>query len=761
MVGEIREAARSAAGALRDAAIWSALARSVFSWTALGIVLGGLVVALLLGFVGLLLPHGFAWLLGLPLSIWISPHIVRRVCCEVTQRSLAPLARATGVTAKAWPAIHDVRAWWLPVVVVTALPLGDWATQLGLMLPYELVQVSLSPKAMTVVIFSLSVILATRPLARTALAPWFDAAQVDAAIARGRWSWRGLIATCVLLAGALQAGVHAVLMACGFDQLVWQPAGLTLGRLLTLGFAAWLLALLAQFIVVVPALAAFAWLGARRVVGDALRLAPSKAPGDAPPQRAPISWKAATVMVAVAACLLWSVRAQLIIPLLGADFRARVAAAGSWDNPMTRQHVHTELACDGRDSNLRMLHWAGVTSDGSPFDGALACAITEGHASTVGLLLPARADMARPLRHPRLSRGPQPLELAPIGWAMQSPRALAMAPLLVARGASLAHAGSTPDAVQAASTAHCLPCLEWLAGQGAAFTATAPSTPMTLWIEASQTGASAAEELERLGALGISATAIGSDGRTPLLVAASQADAASVTWLLAHGADPAIADGQRMTPLDRAAQGSGVAAAGPGSQAERDAITLQLLELTPPRGPDTAGVGDHYVRGAAEHSADIFMTAHRRGWPLERYDAWFLDAMAPDAARAFIAGLDDATVAALLPVRSEFIGIAASHGWWNELARAARGWASGVDSIYPSSRSCQVVERGVLGALDDSPKAAVSWSVVEAARNAGMQFDRCDRERIAQGLAGRGATQQAQWAQWAESDALVASTKRH
>lgn len=245
---------------------------------------------------------------------------------------------------------------------------------------------------------------------------------------------------------------------------------------------------------------------------------------------------------------LFAGRAQIAYWVLGSDFRATLD--GPWSEPRARQVARTVQACFGKTTSLRVMHWAGIDGDGSTFDNALGCAAGQGHLEAVRALVSFGDDVNRPATDRRLGRD---VHVPPIAQAMRDERGLAIAEFLLAHGASLAPPGDDSlDAVQSAAAARCLACLRWLRQHGAAFDRTVPATPMTIWID-SDVHSPDEWSLQTLVGLGLSPTAVGADGRSPLHAAAAQTKGAWVGWLIEQGDDPTHVDRFGMLPLFYAA----------------------------------------------------------------------------------------------------------------------------------------------------------------------------------------------------------------
>lgn len=427
------------------------------------------------------------------------------------------------------------------------------------------------------------------------------------------------------------------------------------------------------------------------------------------------------ILVAVVLAGAFAMRAQVAWWLLGDDLRGVIQSEGGWESPRARQVGRAVGGCMGLTRDLRLLHWGGVDGDGSEDDAALGCAAYQGHLDAVRLLVSNGDDVNHPARDRRFGRA---VATPPIAQAMRGPSGIPIAELLLAHGARLT--APTPDgmdAVQGAAASRCMACLQWLKQHGAPFDRTAPSTPMTFWLDSRAPGPAGRQTLEQLVALGMSPTAVGADGRTPLHAAAATLDDAAVRWLIGQGNEAARIDQFGMTPLQYAAQshvGHGIAAAG------SDVVTT-LMGDTPDWAPtrpktsmahspsdfriDAAGEPFAFAE-AASRDPSIRAFARQLGRPVPYSDYLMLNRLAPDEIRPTIAGLDDATLALALGPGSRWLVGLAEQGDWVDLARATAGWPSAGRGRGRGQIGCRLLLLAVEGANDPSPDRADSWTVV-------------------------------------------------
>ena len=451
----------------------------------------------------------------------------------------------------------------------------------------------------------------------------------------------------------------------------------------------------------------------------------------------------------------FAARAQLAYWALGADFRASLD--GPWSEPRARQIARGVEACMGRTSALRVLHWAGIDGDGSEFDEALACAAAEGHLDTVRTLVGFGDDVNRPARDRRLGGA---VRVPPIAQAMRDEHGLAIADFLLAHGASLAPQGDDSlDAVQRAAAARCLACLRWLGQHGAAFDRTMPATPMTLWIDSNVHGPDEATSLQTLAGLGLSSTAIGADGRSPLHAAAAQTNAAWIGWLIEQGDDPTHVDRFGMLPLFYA--GDLYYRNDPAHPAFD--VVLDLLARTPdinvvpPKEAFKPDVRQHSADGGVHgfgtvlaRDARLRDAVEQQGKTARYADEPSLIQLPPDAQRKALDALDDATLAAILHPGSDLLLAAARDGAWSPLARAMKQWQA------PNWRrgeawqwlGCKLLNLAVTGAGDASSERADSWTVVQvwlSARDGAQQCSDAELRELVALVEQRGVAQQADW----------------
>ena len=283
--------------------------------------------------------------------------------------------------------------------------------------------------------------------------------------------------------------------------------------------------------------------------------------------------------IAVAAvlgvALVWQhVRTPLMLSLLHLD---------KPDAPIQRNL----FACDGKT-----LRRACCTGPASTRPAATATRRSRARPRT-GTWPPSAArgpgdPIATPVRDTRFAR--KGTRLPPIAQALQSEKEISSVDYLLAHGdgATLRQpAGGGLDGTQAAALSDCMACVEWAVRHHAPVDGTWQATPMALWLDGAGRGTHEAVNLQRLQVLGLSATAVGEDGRSALHAAANNGDLDAVNWLLAQGADPTQADGDGFTPLLYAVNQLGTGPdnrridPGAPSDLERVRVVQRLVPVTP------------------------------------------------------------------------------------------------------------------------------------------------------------------------------------
>ena len=532
MGSELKLAGGAATAAVLDAGLWIRLARRALApW----VLLQGLVAAVLLVVTVILaavLPRWLMWLVPLGFAIWLWPPVLRWFVGEVATRATRGVAAQAALEPQELPAVAHWRAWWRPLMV-------------GLLALAPIDEFGLTASVPVMLAFLGVLAWATAPaLARSVLAPWFGQDDIDAQWRADRSGWAVLAAFWLIVFILLH---WIVLQATGFGSLDLAAGAASAWSHGTL--AAFVLARLAGLALITAAVGIFCTAGAARMAAQRMLDArPRPAPGDASADELPSfhdeghapgagRGMSAAVVIAVALALLWPVvRKPVILHLLHMD-------------PDDLQAQRSLLACNGQTGKLRLLHWAGIDSDGGDADMALACAARSGHLDTVKLLVGAGDSATAPVIYWRFRDAPRQ---SAITQALQVEAGLPAVEYLLAHapGAKLPATGQgTLDAVQAAAMSDCLPCVEWAIRHHAAPDGTWQATPMALWLDNAGRGSHEQANLQRLQVLGVSATAVGEDGRTALHAAANNGDLDAVDWLLAQGADPTLVDGDGNTAV--------------------------------------------------------------------------------------------------------------------------------------------------------------------------------------------------------------------
>ena len=564
MESEMRLGGGAGLGALLDLGLWLQLGRRALSPAVLLQVLVACVLVIVAGLVTLALPRWLVWLVPLAFALWLWPPVLRWFIGTVARRALVAAAAAEGLAARELPPVSAYRTWWRGSMICT-LALVPMA-QLGLAenLPAILA------------LFAAQIWLATPALVRSVLAPWFALQRVDAALEADRPRWVVLTAFWLVAFALLHWILRQVVGLTGFDftaDLVaaWKGSHLLaflLGRLLVL--------VVLSTGVSIFCTAAMARMAAQRLLGtpvapaaagtplafDLVRESAQRTLGATRPMTA-------AVVVALAVALLWPlVRKPLIMAVLHIE-------------PGFVQAQRNDMACAGQTFRLRMLHWAGIDSAGGEHDSALACATRLGRLDTVKLLVDLGDSPTAKVDDPRVHDADT--HLSAIVQGMQSEKGLPAVDYLLAHtpGTTAQHADAdSPDLVQAAAMANCMACVEWAVRHHAPIDGTWQATPMALWLDNAGRGSHEVANLQHLQVLGLSATAVGTDGRSALHAAANNGDLDSVNWLLAQGADPAHADRDGNTAVLCAAArlGTGPDNRSIGADAPSDRERVQVVQ---------------------------------------------------------------------------------------------------------------------------------------------------------------------------------------
>jgi hypothetical protein len=578
--------------ALADAGLWLGLLRTALSPL---VLLQGVVAFVCLLVMAVLaagvLPAWLPWLVPFGFALWLGPPVLRWFIGTVARSAVRGVAEAAGLAPQELPPAAAWRAWWQPALacaLVLALP-----ALLGIG----------NPLPVLVALFAALVGVATPAVVRSVLVPWFPLDRVDAALRSDRPRWAVLVAFWIVAWAALQCLLMEVAGLGAHDLVAGARAAWRNGHMLSFS-AGHLLAPAAMTAAVgIFCTAALARMAAQRLLAEPR--VPAEAGWadrfeqlrDSARRRAGSTRTMAIAVAAVlAVALVWpQVRKDVVLSLLHMD-RDDV------------QDQRTQFACDGRSFRLRLLHWGGIDSTGGDRAMALACAARNGHLGTVKLLAGLGDSISAPVFDTRF--GPLVTRMGPIAQALQSEKGLPSADYLLAQGdarALLRGDGIGPDAVQAAALSHCMACVEWAVRHQADPAGTWQSSPLVLWLDSAGRGSHENVNLQRLAILGLSAQAVGEDGRSALHAAANNGDLDAVDWLLAQGVDPARADSDGYTPLLYAASRLGTGTNGrpttqdDPSDRERVRVVRRLLAVTPS------------VERGAPHPV-----AHRRlapGWP--------------------------------------------------------------------------------------------------------------------------------------------------
>ena len=585
--------------ALLDPSLWRRLASTALAprvlWQA------GVIFALMVGASVLAarwLPLALAWLVPLAFVLWLWPRVIRWFISEIARTALESVAIRHRLEPQPLPPESTYRAWWRPALICSVLqgPL-QW--------------LGLSDNALALLLLlGIQIVVVAPALVRSLLAPWLPMARIEASLRADPTGWRlftavGVVALVSLRAVAVRLG--------GVDPVDLLGASGGSGAPFLLLLAAKLaLALAVGAFIGVFCTAAMARVAIARILGDETDAEGATEPADGATEPAAIdpptsaraarreptrrrpnmghAWQVAIgalVAMLLVVALVSRVRQPAIMWLLHDDVQA-AAADGEWSSPFVYQATRNRLACNGSTYKLRLMHWGGLDGLKGEDEAALACAARHGHLATVKLLLALGDDPIARVHDPRF-KDPGVL-LSPIAQALQSEKGLRSVEYILAQGNG-AHmerpsAGGV-DGVQAAALSDCLACVEWAVRHRAPVDGTWQATPMTLWLDGAGRGSAQSASLAQLAALGLSATAVGEDGRTPLHAAANNGDLQSVEWLLQQGADPARIDRDGNTPLLYAAARLGFGPdnrrIGQDDPADRDRVRVvqRLLAVTP------------------------------------------------------------------------------------------------------------------------------------------------------------------------------------
>lgn len=569
---ELRLGGVAGLAAVFDLGLWSQLVRRVFA--PLVLLQAALAFAALVGIalLAVLLPHWAVALLPPLALLWLWPPVLRWFIGAVARRAVASAAQAEGLVARDLPPLADYRAWWrLPLLCTLALA------------PIELLGLG-DRLAVVVALFALAVWLSTPALVRSVTAPWFAPDVVEPTLLADRARWSVLVAFWAVVFALLHGLVRQVFaidpLAPGGDAVAaWHGSHLVAYVLVQL-----LAPLLAAAAVAMFCVAGLARMAAQRLIGTDIAPEDIGSPlsfgllqDAARRARGATSGMAAAIVGVLAVAILWPLLRQPLI--LGAlHLRTDVV-----------QSERNGLACQGETFKLRMLHWAGVDASGNASDTALACAARNGHIATVRLLVALGDPVMLPVNDERFQAST--IRLPSLMQAMASEKSLPAADYMLAhtKGIDLqARPGDGPDIMQAAAMHRCGVCVDWAARHHAPLDGTWQATPMALWLDNAGRATHEVGNLQHLVAVGLSAKAIGQDGRSALHAAANNGDLDSVNFLLGEGADPAQVDRDGNTPLLYAA---GRLMTGPDnsrieqdrpSDRERVQVVLRLLAVTPP-----------------------------------------------------------------------------------------------------------------------------------------------------------------------------------
>lgn len=769
----LREAPGVALRCLLDGQIWKALLGALLSWAVLGRVIGAIVLLIVGWFVSNLFPwilrDLLRYVLDFILTLWLLPPAVRRACAIIVPRALG-----TDPDTPDLPDVSAYRGWWLPFLLATSV-LPDFVNRF--VEPLDLV----NTRVLGLAVFAVQVLAARGPVVRGVLAPVLPRADIDAALAVRRGLWL-LVTLGYMVVGAVVFTLFTAISGGGGDVVLRGLVAFETRHLLSFVVLRGAIALGTLFAVEILCTAALARIAIGIAAPDGIDdgAVPTTTAAQVPTRRAavstptrrvaatpkPIPWRR-TLFVAVVVVLAggYALRAQLAYRLLGdEDFRHHVTKYRDWSEPEARQIARTQLACMGNAGKLRLLAWAGVRGDRGIEDKALGCAAYHGHLDAVKVLVNGGDDIDRPVVPEDAVR--EAMLQTPLQEAVRTPAGLPVADWLLAHHAQPRAPGAGADLVQTAAAGNCLPCVEWLHQRGFAMDGRVPATPLTLWLDklhyhdVDEVG-----DVPRLIALGMSPSAVGDDGRSPLHAAAAAANPSVVELLLAQGADPVLADVDGATPLLYAltslrVYGGDDPAVALERKTRRLAVVTRLMALTPSLDAksieratphpilDTNAYLEHSVSfgQSAGFEPALRVAAAQQGKTIHYEDADFLAKVPQEEAFATLAAMDEAQVATVLRPSAWLTGYAARTGWWPQLARAMRVWPRpvGQTHVWPA---CDVLKAAIAGTHDNSPGAVDSWAVVDAWLEAGMKPVDCGT-RSAQETATLERRSRAQLADW-------------
>ena len=585
--------------ALLDPSLWRDLARTALApqvlWRALPIFVA-MVVAIVLS--AHWLPVALAWVVPLAFALWLWPPVLRWFIGAVADHALTSVATHRGLPPQPLPAESTWRAWWRPALICGAMH-------------GPLLWLGLSDNTLALLlVLVVQVVVMAPALVRSLLSPWLPIDRIDVALRAEPTAWR--LFTAVGLVSLVAARAIAAQMG-GFDaDNVFGAFGAVRGIAFVGVVAKLALVSAAGVFIAVFGTAALARIAIERVLdgdepvdGETL---PAAADDTAPlplQQALPVhpaprgmdsarSRKLAVgalvttvALILVVAVLPLRLRQTATVLLLREDIAA-ARADGEWASESLVQAARNRYACNGNNFKLRAMHWGGIDSLGGEDDRAVACAARHGQLSTVKLLL-GYGDSPMALRHDPRFKDPAAL-LSPIEQALQNEAGLPSADYLLSRhdGAHVQRPSQgLVDGVQAAALSNCLACVEWAVRHSAPVDGTSLATPMALWLDNAGRGSHEVANLQHLQVLGLSAVAIGDDGRSALHAAANNGDLDSVNWLLAQGADPTRTDRDGNMPAHYAASRLGFGPdnrrIGQGDPADRERVQVvqRLLAAAP------------------------------------------------------------------------------------------------------------------------------------------------------------------------------------
>ena len=572
MESEMRLGGGAGLGALLDLGLWLRLGRRALSPIVLLQALIACVLVIVAGVVTLALPRWLVWLVPLGFALWLWPPVLRWFIGTVARRAVGAAAEAEGLAAQELPPVSAYRSWWR----------GSMICSLALVPMARLGLAENLPAILA--LFAAQIWLATPALVRSVLAPWFALEQVDAALAADRPRWVVLTAFWFVAFALLHWMLRLVVGLSGFDfanDLVaaWKASHLVaflLGRLLVL--------VVLSTAVSIFCTAAMARMAAQRLLGTtpAAPVAEGSTLAFELVRESTLRTLGATrgmtvaVVATLAVALLWPlVRKPVLVGVLRLE-------------PENVQGQRNQMACEGRTFKLRMLHWAGIDSTGGDQGTALACATRMGHLGTVKLLVDLGDSPTAKVDDPRYQSSTT--HLSAIVQGMQSEKSLPAVEYLLAHApdSTIQRAdANSPDLVQAAAMSNCIACVEWAVRHHAPIDGTWKATPMALWLDNAGRGSHEVANLQHLQVLGLSATAVGEDGRSALHAAANNGDLDAVNWLLAQGADPAQSDRDGNTAVLYAAARLGTGPdnrpidQGAPSDRERVQVVQRLIGVSP------------------------------------------------------------------------------------------------------------------------------------------------------------------------------------